>query len=49
MLNKIWKCKCGMVWSQWDDECSRCGCKKPSDGVYNPLNINNKTNNIKEN
>jgi len=23
--------------------------KKPNDRVYNPLNINNKTNNIKEN
>lgn len=24
-MNKSWKCKCGMGWSKWDTECSRCG------------------------
>ncbi len=27
-MNETWKCKCGMIWSKWDTECSRCGYRK---------------------
>lgn len=28
MKSQTWVCKCGMGWSDWDIECSRCGQKK---------------------
>ncbi len=36
-MNKTWKCQCGMSWSKWDTECSRCGDVNvnKSEGVKN--------------
>ncbi len=36
-MRETWTCVCGMQWSEWDSECSRCGCKKPGRGKKFPI------------